>query len=163
MASRIRTSQLSGAIKGVRGYTTPSAPSMAILDDYLSVSRPHFNKISTSKLNVEVFKSHLPQRTAEERTALVEKLKPFSVISTMRERTQFPASVLKELPNLKLLLCSKQTIGTCQVSSLIGTSWHPVRDFRSQSRQRARHHRRRSSRQRKDRHPEAHAAPCPGY
>jgi lactate dehydrogenase-like 2-hydroxyacid dehydrogenase len=35
---------------------------------------------------------------------LVERLKPFEIISSMRERTPFPASLLSKLPNLKLLL-----------------------------------------------------------
>lgn len=107
MASKIGASCFGGAIKGARGYATSSVPSMAILDDYLSVSRPHFNTISSKKLDIQVFQSYLPQRTEEERSLLVGMLKPFSVISTMRERTQFPASLLRELPNLKLLLCSE--------------------------------------------------------
>lgn len=94
-------------MKGARGYATSPIPSMAILDDYLSVSPPHFKQIPRSRLDVQIFKSHISQRNDADRAALVEKLKPFSLISTMRERTQFPASVLKELPNLKLLLCSK--------------------------------------------------------
>lgn len=101
---------------------------MAILDDYLSVSSPHFDKVSSSNLNVEIFKSHIPQKTDEERAALIEKLKPFSVISTMRERTQFPASLLKDLPNLKLLLCSKFAASRKEnIADQI--SWHPVRDL----------------------------------
>lgn len=99
-----------------RAYATSSLPRMAVLDDYLCVAKPHFDKVPPQKLDVEIFGSHLPQRTDQERAALVEKLKPFSVISTMRERTQFPASVLKQLPNLKLLLCSKWTKRPLEVS-----------------------------------------------
>lgn len=36
--------------------------------------------------------------------ALVERLRPFEVICLMRERTPMPAEVLKQLPNLKLLV-----------------------------------------------------------
>jgi lactate dehydrogenase-like 2-hydroxyacid dehydrogenase len=35
---------------------------------------------------------------------LVERLKPFPLISSIRERTPFPAELLDQLPNLKLLL-----------------------------------------------------------
>lgn len=109
MASRLQTSlrRFDGARQQLRSYSASSVPSLAILDDYLSISRPHFDHISPSAVRVEVFKSYQPQQTAEERVALVETLKPFSIISTMRERTPFPASLLRELPNLKLLLCSE--------------------------------------------------------
>lgn len=87
-------------------YSTSTAPSLAILDDYLSISQPHFNKIPPSALRIETFKSNLPQTTPEQTKELVDKLKPFTAISTMRERTPFPSSLLHELPNLKLLLCT---------------------------------------------------------
>ena len=35
--------------------------------------------------------------------ALVERLKPFEVISVMRERTPLPRSIIEQLPNLKLI------------------------------------------------------------
>ena len=107
ITARICVKSLGSAVKGTRGYATSPAPSMAILDDYLSVSQPHFNQITPSSLDIKVFKSHIPQKTDAERAALVEKLKPFSGISTMREGAQVPATLLKELPNLKLLLCSR--------------------------------------------------------
>lgn len=89
-------------------YTTnsKSLPSLAILDDYLSISTPHFDHIPRSDITIDVFKTPMPQQTPQERQALIEKLKPFTAISTMRERTPFPASLLQELPNLKLLLCT---------------------------------------------------------
>ncbi|KAK8106861.1 uncharacterized protein PG998_008874 [Apiospora kogelbergensis] len=37
---------------------------------------------------------------------LVERLKPFDLISTVRERTSFPGSLLRQLPNLKFLLAT---------------------------------------------------------
>jgi phosphoglycerate dehydrogenase-like enzyme len=81
-------------------------PSLAILDDYLSISQPHFKNIAPSALKVEVIDAPLPQTTPAEQAALVERLRPFTAISTMRERTAFPASLLRQLPNLKLLLCT---------------------------------------------------------
>ncbi|KAF5007764.1 hypothetical protein FDECE_5936 [Fusarium decemcellulare] len=83
-----------------RLHSGRKAPSLAILDDYLSVSQRHFQHIPSSKLNIEVFKTPIDQEN------LVEKLRPFTAISTMRERTQFPKSLLQELPNLELLLCT---------------------------------------------------------
>ncbi|KAK4155775.1 D-isomer specific 2-hydroxyacid dehydrogenase, partial [Chaetomidium leptoderma] len=41
-----------------------------------------------------------------EATRLVERLQPFDVISSVRERTAFPGSLLAQLPNLKLLLAT---------------------------------------------------------
>lgn len=79
---------------------------MVILDDYLSVSQPHFAHIAPADMNIDVFKSYVPQQTAEERRVLAEKLQPYTVISAMRERTPFPSELLRSLPNLKLLLCT---------------------------------------------------------
>ena len=45
--------------------------------------------------------------TSDAETArLVERLRPFDVISTISERTAFPVSLLCQLPNLKLLLAT---------------------------------------------------------
>jgi phosphoglycerate dehydrogenase-like enzyme len=84
-------------------------PKMAILDDNLSVSAPHFSHIPSSKVSITTFKDTLPpyshpSTTEEERAALVERLRPFEIISTMRERTPFPAELFRQLPNLKLFL-----------------------------------------------------------
>ncbi|TQV97584.1 glycerate dehydrogenase [Cordyceps javanica] len=79
---------------------------MVILDDYLSVAQPHFAHIAPADVNIDIFKSYVPQNTAEEKSALVEKLRPYNIISAMRERTPFPSELLRSLPNLKLLLCT---------------------------------------------------------
>ncbi|KAK2608679.1 hypothetical protein QQS21_002790 [Conoideocrella luteorostrata] len=104
---RSRAHQLtSGSRQQYADSASSPLPSLAILDDYLSISIPHFEHLPKSDISISVFKSPLPQRTAQQRAALVEKLKPFQAISTMRERTPFPASLLRELPNLELLLCT---------------------------------------------------------
>lgn len=87
-------------------FSEPTAPLMAVLDDYLSISEPHLQNVPPSKLKIDIFNSHMPQNTPQEQKSLVEKLKPYTVISSMRERTPFPASLLRQLPNLKLLLCT---------------------------------------------------------
>jgi len=82
---------------------------MAIIDDNLSVSGPYFQKFSPEDVEITTFTDTLlpyshPSTPQSEKDALVKRLHPFSVISTMRERTPFPAELLRALPNLKLLL-----------------------------------------------------------
>ncbi|KAJ9616799.1 hypothetical protein H2200_000518 [Cladophialophora chaetospira] len=80
-----------------------SSIKLAILDDYASIALPHFSSL-TSKIQIDSFPTTLQARVAEDHASLVSRLKPYTIISTMRERTQFPRSLLTELPNLKLLL-----------------------------------------------------------
>lgn len=79
---------------------------MVILDDYLSVAQPHFAHITPASINIDILKSHVGQNTPEERKGLIEKLRPYNIISAMRERTPFPSELLRSLPNLELLLCT---------------------------------------------------------
>jgi glycerate dehydrogenase len=76
---------------------------LAILDDYAAISSPHFQSLA-SQIQIDSFPQTLQARVPAEHDALIARLKPYTIISTMRERTQFPRSVLAELPNLKLLL-----------------------------------------------------------
>src|SRR5277367_644865 len=72
---------------------------VAILDDYQNVSLKFGNWPPIEKhATITVFNDTLLSEHD-----LVARLKPFTIICTMRERTRFPASVLKQLPNLKLL------------------------------------------------------------
>ncbi|KAJ7725596.1 glycerate dehydrogenase [Mycena olivaceomarginata] len=80
-----------------------SRPSLAILDDYLGTSAPHFAHITSDKLQITIFKDTEPPAALPD---LIERLQPFDLISTMRERTAFPRSLLSQLPNLKLLLAT---------------------------------------------------------
>ncbi|KAI1098095.1 glycerate dehydrogenase [Jackrogersella minutella] len=94
-----------------RSITSQSIPSMAILDDYLDIAKPHFSHIPATQLSISAFHDSLPAfnhpRTSDStRRAIVDRLKPFTVISSMRERTSFPGELLRELPNLKLLLAT---------------------------------------------------------
>ncbi|KAI1657030.1 glycerate dehydrogenase [Daldinia decipiens] len=84
---------------------------MAILDDYLDIARSHFSHIPKSELSVTAFNDSLPsfnhpRTTASDRQAIVDRLKPYTIISSMRERTPFPGELLRQLPNLKLLLAT---------------------------------------------------------
>ena len=71
-----------------------------MLDDYQDIA---LRSTDWSPLDgraaVTVFNEYIASRDE-----LVETLRPFDVIVAMRERTPFPGSLLKELPNLKLLI-----------------------------------------------------------
>ncbi|KAI0121372.1 D-isomer specific 2-hydroxyacid dehydrogenase [Xylariales sp. AK1849] len=84
---------------------------MAILDDYLDIAAPHFSQVSASQLSITTFKDACPafdhpKTSDDERESIIARLKPFTIISSMRERTPFPAELLRSLPNLKLLLAT---------------------------------------------------------
>ncbi|KAH7342523.1 D-isomer specific 2-hydroxyacid dehydrogenase [Rhexocercosporidium sp. MPI-PUGE-AT-0058] len=81
-------------------------PALAILDDYLDTSKTHFAGIPPSKVKIATFKDTIVPSNDAETARLVERLRPFDMISTMRERTAFPGSLLRQLPNLKLLLAT---------------------------------------------------------
>jgi len=76
---------------------------LAILDDYADIATPKFSS-SSDRLEIVNFPETLNANTPAGRQALIERLKPFPIVSTMRERTAFPREVLAELPYLKLLL-----------------------------------------------------------
>jgi phosphoglycerate dehydrogenase-like enzyme len=73
---------------------------LAILDDYQGVALKFGDWQSVQNLGVDItiFNDHIPQ------AKLAETLEPFTMISTMRERTPLPREVLEKLPNLKLLV-----------------------------------------------------------
>ncbi|KAF2202192.1 hypothetical protein GQ43DRAFT_462583 [Delitschia confertaspora ATCC 74209] len=84
---------------------------LAILDDYHHIATKYFSHLDPSKASITVFHDTLPAYDHPatgnaERQALVERLKPFTVLSTMRERTPFSGDLLRQLPNLKLILAT---------------------------------------------------------
>jgi lactate dehydrogenase-like 2-hydroxyacid dehydrogenase len=87
----------------------PQAPiKLAILDDYQDVATKHFSPLEPT-FAITSYKDTLlpynhPSSSDDARQELVDRLKPYTVISSMRERTPFPADLLKQLPNLKLLM-----------------------------------------------------------
>ncbi|KAI9648658.1 hypothetical protein NHQ30_003296 [Ciborinia camelliae] len=81
---------------------------LAILDDYQGIASKHFESLKPT-FEITTFPDTLlpyndPSTSEDVKNQLVERLKPFTIISSMRERTPFPASLLAKLPNLKLLL-----------------------------------------------------------
>ncbi|MFV0280065.1 MAG: D-2-hydroxyacid dehydrogenase family protein [Rhodoblastus sp.] len=73
-------------------------PEIAILDDYqnLALSLADWQSIPDAKITV------FDKPFASEDEA-AEKLAPFEILSTMRERMEWPDSLFRRLPNLKLL------------------------------------------------------------
>ena len=76
--------------------------SLAILDDYANIAPKHFQHIS--HLKIDSFPTTLNPKDSSGLDALAARLEPYTIISTMRERTPFPAALLSRLPNLKVLL-----------------------------------------------------------
>lgn len=84
---------------------------LAVLDDYHNIALEHFSHLPSSQVEITVFNDTLPsythpETTDAERRALVKRLHPFSVLSTMRERTAFPGELLRQLPNLKTIFAT---------------------------------------------------------
>ncbi|KAL5315171.1 hypothetical protein ACEPPN_017822 [Leptodophora sp. 'Broadleaf-Isolate-01'] len=81
---------------------------LAILDDYQGIAAKHFESLKPT-FEITTFHDTLPafnnpSTPESSKQELITRLKPFTVISSMRERTPFPADLLNSLPNLKLLL-----------------------------------------------------------
>src|SRR5882762_2909621 len=93
------------ALKGLNSYgkycmaSTQAPVNIAILDDYQNVALKlaDWSRLQ-GRSQVTVFNDHV-----SDPAALVERLKPFEVISVMRERTPLPRSIIEQLPNLKLI------------------------------------------------------------
>lgn len=73
---------------------------VAILDDYLNVAL-ELGDWSSLHGKAELFVFDKPFASQDE---AAEKLANFEIIVGMRERTPFPSNLLKQLPNLKLLI-----------------------------------------------------------
>lgn len=74
---------------------------LAILDDYQNAALGSADwTVLGDDIEITVFDEHLG--TDEDHIA--KALEPFAVLVAMRERTPFPASLLKKLPNLELLV-----------------------------------------------------------
>lgn len=104
-----------------RKMSSSDVPKIAILDDYLNVSKPHFAHLPSSKCSITTFTDTLPpyghpKTSAADKEALVNRLKPFTVLCTMRERTPFPKALFERLPNLKLMLVTGTQFNTFNMS-----------------------------------------------
>jgi len=72
---------------------------IAILDDYQNAALKAADWGSLTACQVTVFDFYIPDAGQ-----LTQVLQPFDVIVAMRERTPFPASLINQLPSLKLLV-----------------------------------------------------------
>ena len=86
----------------------PTPIKVAILDDYQGIAEPYFTPLKPN-FSITVFRDTLlpynhPSTPQDAKQQLINRLKPYTIISSMRERTPFPADLLKQLPNLKLML-----------------------------------------------------------
>jgi glycerate dehydrogenase len=78
---------------------------LAILDDYQNLAAPKFAAlVRAGKVEVTTFPQTLDIRIPGEKEAQIQRLRPFEIVSTMRERSVFDAEVIASLPRLKLLL-----------------------------------------------------------
>ena len=81
--------------------SNPDLPRVAVLDDYQQVARRMADwSVLDGRAAVTIFHDHLVDPAA-----VIERLKPFTIVCVMRERTPMTRAVLTALPNLKLL-CS---------------------------------------------------------
>jgi glycerate dehydrogenase len=111
-----------------------STINVAILDDYQSLAKTYFSTIDADRVKITEFRDTLNPRQNAGLEALVERLQPFQVISTMRERTPFPAELLRRLPNLKVLLTTGKRnasldLPTCTELGIVVAGTDPRHDL----------------------------------
>jgi len=74
---------------------------LAILDDYQGVAHSFVDWSRARGVTVVAFRDHVADPEA-----LVARLSDFDAVMRIRERTEFPATVLEQLPRLKLILAT---------------------------------------------------------
>ncbi len=73
---------------------------IAVLDDFQKVALEMADWSAVAqRAEIAVFNDHLADADA-----LVERLRDFDIVVIMRERTPFPAALIDNLPNLRLLV-----------------------------------------------------------
>ncbi|GAB7348792.1 hypothetical protein MBLNU459_g7514t1 [Dothideomycetes sp. NU459] len=77
--------------------------SLAILDDYPGVA-PQFFKSIPNLVKIDSFPDTILPKDEKSIASLAARLQPYTIISSMRERTPFPRELISKLPNLKLLV-----------------------------------------------------------
>ncbi len=78
----------------------PEQTKIAVLDDYW-----HFAEDAADWASLQAHDAHVDffYDTLLDQDALVQRLEPYAVLVTTRERTRFPREVLERMPNLKLI------------------------------------------------------------
>lgn len=87
----------------LRVMSNNSTVRLAILDDRQDIAARKLSHLE-SRVQITSFPETITLRNAEQVKALIERLLPFNIISTMRERTSLPGEVVSALPNLKVIL-----------------------------------------------------------
>lgn len=91
----------------------PDVSAVAILDDYQKVALTYADWSQLpGKAKLTVFDEPFANEDA-----VVEALEPFDVVVAMRERTRFPAEVLRRLPNLRLLVTTGPVNAAIDISA----------------------------------------------
>ncbi|AEH09404.1 Phosphoglycerate dehydrogenase [Candidatus Protofrankia datiscae] len=82
------------------GGELTAMPTVTILDDYQRVALTSADWSAVlDRYTIEVINEHIPDRDA-----LVRRLRDSEIVVAMRERTRFPADLLRALPTLRLLV-----------------------------------------------------------
>ncbi|MCO5066630.1 MAG: D-2-hydroxyacid dehydrogenase family protein [Rhizobiaceae bacterium] len=84
---------------------------VAVIDDYQNVA---LKSADWSRLDAEVRVFHEPWRDQDH---IVEALADFDIISLVRERTPFPASLIERLPRLKLISMTGHRTTTLDIAA----------------------------------------------
>ena len=88
-------------------------PRVAVLDDYQNVARDMADWESLpDDVTVDVFNDHL-----SDEDEVAERLGPYDIIVAMRERTPFQRTLIRRLPNLKLLVTTGMRNASIDVSA----------------------------------------------
>ena len=114
------------------GSASTSKIRLAILDDYQHLGHKHFAQ-ACPEADIMTFTDTVAPSSPNNISFLAGRLQDFAVISTMRERTAFPADLIRQLPKLKLLLTTAWynaaiDVEACKQSGVIvaGTEiWEP--------------------------------------
>src|SRR5712672_1611717 len=86
---------------------------IAILDDYQNAALESADwSVVRDRADIAVFHDHLADPDA-----VIERLLPFDVVCTMRERTPLPRNIIERLPNLKLIASTGAVNGSIDVSA----------------------------------------------
>lgn len=116
---------------------TAATIDLGILDDYQSLSFPHFATVAPERVQITTFTNTLDPHSPIDLDTLVARLHPFTVISSMRERTPFPGFLLRRLPNLRLLLTTGKRnaaidLATCAQLGIVVAGTDPRHEIQQQ-------------------------------
>jgi phosphoglycerate dehydrogenase-like enzyme len=88
---------------------------IALLDDYQQVAAGCADWGRIPDAEVTFFSDHL-----DNLDALTDRLRPFEIVGIMRERTPFPAGLLRRLPNLRFLVTTGRHNAAVDLEAAVG-------------------------------------------